>query len=357
MRLLTETTTDGTRELGSCSRRDFLWRTAACGVPLVAAAASGPAAGRLLAGPSRSRPPRSRRPQTTAVTEPWGRLDKLGDGVWALTSTPWAGDRDSGAWRTVCNGGIIAGRDAVLAVEGFGSIEGAAWLADMAEELAGRRPTHVLLTHVHGDHTSGTAGYERGADPLQVMTTDRTRKLLLDREAKADASHARRLLVPDRILPADGDPTELDLGGRTVRLVARAGHTPSDLTVHIDDPRIVFCGDLLWIRYFPNYVDAIPTKLAKHCGELLSDRDVRYVAGHGPLPTNEDVRNYLGLIGHVGEEARRAFQAGTPAKDAAAQFEIPKSLGDWTYFSPRYPEVAFNAWYRDLRGESAEAGG
>ena len=323
----------------------------------MAAAASVPAARRLVAGPHRSGRSRSKGPQTAVVAEPWGRLDQLGDGVWALTSTPWAGDRDSGAWRTVCNGGIIAGRDAVLAVEGFGSIEGAAWLADMAEKLAGRRPTHVVLTHVHGDHTSGTAGYERGADPLQVITTDRTRKLLLEREAKAEPSSARRLLVPDHILPADGEPTEIDLGGRTVRLVARAGHTPSDLVLYVSAPRVVFCGDLLWNRYFPNYVDAIPTKLATHCEELLSDPEVRYIAGHGSLPTFEDARSYLGLIDLVGEAARRAFEAGRPADEAAAGFEIPKSLGEWTYFSPRYPEVAFNAWYRDLRGESTEAGG
>ena len=71
----------------------------------------------------------------------------------AVAGTPLASGDD--ARRTLCNGGVIAGRDGVLAVEGFATAAGAAWLAGEAERLAGMRPTHVVLTHYHGDHTTG----------------------------------------------------------------------------------------------------------------------------------------------------------------------------------------------------------
>ena len=42
--------------------------------------------------------------------------------------------------RTFSNGGLVAGRDGVLAVEGFASEEGSGWLAEEARRLTGRRP-------------------------------------------------------------------------------------------------------------------------------------------------------------------------------------------------------------------------
>ena len=43
--------------------------------------------------------------------KPWGRLERVADGVWTLISTPLAGDEASGAMRTFSNGGIVAGRE------------------------------------------------------------------------------------------------------------------------------------------------------------------------------------------------------------------------------------------------------
>ena len=56
--------------------------------------------------------------------EPWGRLERIADGVWALISTPLTGDRT-----TLCNGGLVAGRNGVLMVEAFASDVGARWMA------------------------------------------------------------------------------------------------------------------------------------------------------------------------------------------------------------------------------------
>jgi nicotinamidase-related amidase len=58
----------------------------------------------------------------TATDEPPALL-LVADNVWALISTPLSGDRT-----TLSNGGIIAGRNAVLAIEGFNQPAGAAWL-------------------------------------------------------------------------------------------------------------------------------------------------------------------------------------------------------------------------------------
>ena len=64
--------------------------------------------------------------------EPFGNLEKVADGVGRSFR------RRSAATDTVSNGGIIAGTNAVLAIEGFNQPQGAQWLAGKGAELTGR---------------------------------------------------------------------------------------------------------------------------------------------------------------------------------------------------------------------------
>src|SRR5262245_60842830 len=88
------------------TRRDFLAASGSCIAHVAIASA-------LLPPSLRHRLWRESSNHTVAV-EPFGRLEKIGEGAWALISTPLTGDRT-----TLCNGGIIAGRSGVVAVEGF----------------------------------------------------------------------------------------------------------------------------------------------------------------------------------------------------------------------------------------------
>src|SRR5262245_29292090 len=133
------------------TRRDFIARSGSCAAHLALASALPPSI--LKAAWARS--PRG----TTVAREPFGSLEKVTDNVWALISNPLGGDRT-----TLSNGGLIAGRNAVLAIEGFNQPAGAAWLAQKSKELTGRWPTHVMVTHYHSDHSNGVAGYYTAGD-------------------------------------------------------------------------------------------------------------------------------------------------------------------------------------------------
>jgi hypothetical protein len=196
--------------VSALDRRAFVGAGLSCGAYLLTALAGAePAVRRLFAAVPAGRPAR---------TEPWGRLERIADGVWTLISTPLAGDHASGAMRTFSNGGIVAGRDGVLAIEGFATVEGAGWLAGEARRLTGRWPTHVALTHYHGDHAGGLGGYLANDRRVELLGTEATRDLL----------HRRR---PDATLPGTlvsaFEPTDLDLGGHRVRLTPRDGLRPA----------------------------------------------------------------------------------------------------------------------------------
>ncbi|MFI5244322.1 MAG: MBL fold metallo-hydrolase [Gemmatimonadales bacterium] len=319
--------------MNDLSRREFLAKSSSCAAHVALAAILMPPALRALWANAPLGP--------VVAREPFGNLEKVADGIWALISTPLTGDRT-----TLSNGGIIAGRSGVLAIEGFNMPAGAAWLATRARELTGRWPTHVALTHYHADHANGVAGYERPDAKVVIRATEITRGLVLERNLPADA--ARTDALRDVTYLSGAEATAIDLGGRVVRVVPASGHTPSDVSLEVDDPSIVFCGDLVWNAMFPNYVDAIPTQLSRSSRALRRRKNTIYVPGHGALAKEAEFDRYIAMIDEVEAAARRAHDKGQTAAEAGASYALPASLGEWTLFNKVFFERAFTAWYREL---------
>jgi len=269
-------------------------------------------------------------------------VEQIVDGVWAIISTPNSGTPD--ARTTLCNGGIIAGKDAVLMIEGFYTPAGATWAAQQCKAVTGRNPTHVALTHFHADHANGVAGYFGQNNPV-LRSTQTTKDLVVTKNLPADADRAAAM---DKVVALSmTENTTLDLGGRKVKVVPRSGHTDSDISLELDDLNIVFCGDLFWNNVFPNYVNATPTKLAKSVKALRRDDKTIYVPGHGALGAQKDYDRYVSLVAEVERAARDAHQRGVPADSVGNTYTVPTTLIG-TPATKGFLRNAFNAWYREL---------
>ena len=310
------------------SRRDFLKRSSSCAAHIGLMAAASPLLSRTLWAAQERYP--------VVAREPWGRLERVADGIWALVSTPLV-DRT-----TLCNGGIVAGRAGVLVVEAFGSDAGARWMADQARALTGRSATHLVVTHYHGDHTGGLRGAFATAD-VTLLATEVTRDQTRDRNQGSPAD----LLAGAQLLDSRR-PTEIDLGDRSVVVVPRRGHTDSDVSLEVSDPSVVFCGDLVWNAMFPNYMDAIPSRLSMNVRMLRSMEAGTYVPGHGALADAAAMTRYLELLDDVEAAAREAIAQGIEAEEAGARYTVPAGLGEWTLFNPRYFQTAIGAWIKEL---------
>ena len=278
---------------------------------------------------------------TPAARAVWARIEAVGDDVWAVVSTPSPDDRASFA--TLCNGGIVAGRERVLVFEGFGSADGAAWVAEQARGLTGRPVTDVVISHRHGDHHGGLGGFGASVARPTVWATASTRDTVLSE----DGNDARDMLEAAESV-AEDRPTTIDLGGRQVAITPYAGHTASDIIAVVDD--VTFCGDVLWTGLVPNYVHATPIDLDRTVDAMLGDRTATMVPGHGPLPGADTLEEYRAVLEAIEAEGRRSFEAGQSPGEAAASFRLPAGLEAWGSFGSmaRSFEVAFTAWHRQL---------
>jgi glyoxylase-like metal-dependent hydrolase (beta-lactamase superfamily II) len=316
-------------------RRQFLRVAGGClAHVLLQGACASPARRRSWAAPA----------QPVVSETPFARLEAIGAGAWAVISTPLGGDRT-----TFANGGLIAGRHGVVAIEGFYRPAGATWLAEQARRLTGRWPTHVLISHYHVDHAAGVSGYgaASGAAP-HLCATALTQDAVLRGGPVAPPREAA-LLRPwaDVVLTGAGGATTLDLGDRVLTLHARTGHTASDLVIEDADAGLLFSGDLVWNGMFPNFVDADPRAWRASAQWLAERGAARLVPGHGGLTDRAALDRFAALLDDLEAAGRRAHANGRPAADAATDYRVPDTLGDWMA-SPAAVTRAFAAWYRVL---------
>lgn len=317
----------------SISRRQFVAASAGCASYLAAAAP-------FLTAPALRRWSGMGARRIVAQT-PFARIEEVGEGMYAIISTPLNGD-----YTTVCNGGIVGGSSGTLVVEAFASPEGAAWAAGQARELTGRWPDQVVVSHYHGDHSAGPSGFAEGGESApQLRATAATRNLV--RGSPGD--EAAKAPWADVVLVPENGPVEIDLGDRSVGVVQRGGHTASDLSVEVDGGEgPVWCGDLVWNAMFPNYMDAVPSRLSRSVRALQAIPAGVFVPGHGPLADAGAMARYVAVIDSVEEAARNAWRRGMSSDEAAEGYEVPAELGEWMMFSPNYHQRAIQAWMDEL---------
>jgi glyoxylase-like metal-dependent hydrolase (beta-lactamase superfamily II) len=199
--------------------------------------------------------------------------------------------------------GLVQGRTGTLLIDtGTTLIEAAAIDADV-QQIAGRRVTHVVLTHKHFDHVLGS-GFFAAAEiycPPKVFDYLTTATEQLRDDALRYGADAEEI---DRAIAALRPPQHailnavVDLGNFHVT-IAHLGHahTDADLVVVVPGDEgervVVFTGDLIEESGDPaidadSDVAAWPDTLD---GLLaIGGRDAVYVPGHGSVVDAEFVR-------------------------------------------------------------------
>ncbi|MFI2409956.1 MBL fold metallo-hydrolase [Streptomyces sp. NPDC018947] len=194
-----------------------------------------------------------------------------------------------------CTAGLIAGTDAALVVDAGSSLGEGARLRGAAQALAGRRVTHLALTHAHFDHVLGAAAFAGaevfGAAGAAAVLAEGREELRADAVAHGlDAGAAEEAAgAPVAVHHEVRGERTLDLGGGRHAVLADVGpgHTGHDLAVLVPgEVTVVFCGDLVEESGEPQAgPDAVPSRWPAALDRLLGlgGEDALYVPGHGAV--------------------------------------------------------------------------
>lgn len=213
------------------------------------------------------------------------RAEAVAPGVWMV--------RGADAPIEFANGGAIANsailstdEGAVLFDPGVSLAHGQA-LGALARAVTGRAVARVYVSHLHPDHAMGAAAF----DPAIVHALPATRAdLERDGEGFSDAMY--RLLSDwmkgTHLVVPRGEAGEgvVIVGGRSLRLMAMAGHSAGDLALLDEATGTLVAGDLVFHDRAPSTPHANLSAWRAALDRLASLRPARLVPGHGPLDTD-----------------------------------------------------------------------
>ncbi|GAA2776035.1 MBL fold metallo-hydrolase [Saccharopolyspora taberi] len=224
--------------------------------------------------------------------------------------------------------GLVVGAEQALVVDTRGDHVQGAELAAAVRQVT-PLPWQIAITHGHFDHCFGTAAFlpapvwahERCALHLRRTAEDQRAEWIEhyrhEAPETAEALRTTTVISPDRLV---GDRAELDLGGRTARLLHLGpGHTDHDLVVAAGD--VVFAGDLVEQGAPPDFSDARPEHWPSTLDNLLDLRPSVVVPGHGDPVGPDFVRSQRAEIAAAVELCR----AGPPEGDLLARSPFPEA--------------------------------
>ncbi len=111
----------------------------------------------------------------------------------------------------------------------------------MLQELKhlGLVPSHIILTHGHGDHTGGIRYFQENFPGILVVANIRDREFMLDRRASLGSGD----------ISADiwvKDDCDFEAGSLKMKLISTPGHTEGGMCIYFEDEGILFSGDTLF---------------------------------------------------------------------------------------------------------------
>ncbi|MFH2000245.1 MAG: MBL fold metallo-hydrolase [Planctomycetota bacterium] len=265
------------------------------------------------------------------------------------------------------NAGIIDCGEFRLIFDTFESPLAAADLLKAADQLAGRKTTHVIISHSHPDHWLGNqvfsdeasiisthenleqmAGTAKGLE--QLRTDPSTLEKMIDaHEARIPAEaneHTRDALANltsrwrytleslptlSLQLPTQTFSNKFAFHGSlrsALLLAAGPGHSASDCFLVLPEDKIVFMGDLLFTRSQPFMAFADPQAWLAQVADMEQADISTFVPGHGPLGTREDLVLQKQYIMAMEEMVAGVIQEGGSVEDALRK-GLPAPFDAW----------------------------
>ena len=242
-------------------------------------------------------------------------------------------------------------------------------LAAMADAApAARRIGTLVNTHANGDHCYGNSlvrGAEIVASKASAEEMEHVPPAVMaamirnaDQLGAAGAYFARIFgaFAFEGVEPSPPTRTfsgelRLRVGDKAVELIeVGPAHTRGDVIVHVPGDGVVFTGDILFIDGTPILWEGPVGNWIAACERIEALAPTRIVPGHGPLTDLAGVRAVRGYLEFVRDEARRRFDAGLSAADAARDIAI----GDYSaWLDSERIVVNVHTLYREF-GATAE---
>lgn len=231
----------------------------------------------------------------------------------------------------------------VVVIDPGSSVQAGRMVLKQIRKVTDKPVTHVLDTHVHGDHWLGNQAIVEVFPEAQLLAhpdmITRARAYAADEwlrvmEESTDGFTAgTRAVIPESAI---GDAATLEVGGMNFRIYApQAAHSGTDIMIELVEEQVLFLGDNVTYQRIPRLNDATFKGNINACEVALQVPAERFVPGHGPVGDKQIVaayRDYLqtiySLVSRYYEEGMEDFEMKPLIVQALAPYQAWVNFDD-----------------------------
>jgi glyoxylase-like metal-dependent hydrolase (beta-lactamase superfamily II) len=270
-----------------------------------------------------------------------------------------------GSWGYSNAGLIVDGDDSLLVDTLFDLRSTREMLSAMRTKVPQAAHIDTLVnTHANGDHTFGNQlvadariiGTRACVNEMLERPPEFLRERMGNWKQLGEAGAFMHDVMGSRfdfsgvvnVPPSDAfeGAMSLRVGSKEVQLLeVGPAHTHGDLLVYVPQDRIVFSGDIMFVKGHPVVWAGPISSWIKACDQILAWDVETVVPGHGAITDKNGVRELKNYFEFILVEARKRFDAGMTDEEAARDISW-EAFRDWG--EPERVIVNVNAAYRDF---------
>ena len=251
------------------------------------------------------------------------KLDKVSDRVYANCEGKTGG-----------NVGIIVLDDSVIAVDA--QYPGSARDFRASIRSVTEKPvSHLILTHIHGDHIYGSQAFEdceivahrRLKEKMEASLKDewspeKLEKMLIDMKVNRPERYwlFNGLKI---VLPTKTFDDNMNLDGLEIQNLG--GHSDCSSVIYVPEDKTLFAGDLIFAGRFPWAGDLTshPETWIKSFENMLAMDVDSIVPGHGPICGKEEIETQLKWFKEASSIMRNLIREGASLEESVKPVHYP----------------------------------
>ncbi|MCB1858726.1 MAG: MBL fold metallo-hydrolase [Gammaproteobacteria bacterium] len=235
---------------------------------------------------------------------------------------------------------VITG-SGVVVIDPGSSVQAGRMVLKQIRQVTDLPVTHVLDSHVHGDHWLGNqAILEAFPDAVFMAHPEMIARakgfagdewLRIMEESTAGFTAGTRAVIPEHPV-ADADA--FSVAGMRFRILAPgAAHSGTDIMIEVVDDGVLFLGDNVTYQRIARLDDATFKGSIEACRIALQGNSSKFVPGHGPVGGREVVESYLRYLSTLYTQVTHWYEEGL--EDFEMKPRIVAALAeyaDWVNF-------------------------
>jgi len=216
------------------------------------------------------------------------------------------------------NPGFVITNNGVVVIDPGSSLYTGKLLLRAIKKITSKPVTHVLNTHIHGDHWLGNQAFSEAypkailmAHPAMIAKA-KAGDAAMWIKAMEDLTHGATkgtiAVIPDNVID---EAFVLKTGGFSFKIFAPSdAHSKSDIMIQVIEESVLFLGDNVLYKRIPRMDDGTFRGNINACDVAIKIAAKKYIPGHGPSDGVDIVHQYKDYLSTLYQKVAHYYDEG-----------------------------------------------